>query len=154
MLMRVILGTLRVVQIRMVFERSSQVRSFDCDMSSWPSKRAQNNGPISQNREYRQNGIHYFGHFGGPGWLPLNDFQKFRDWGRRAVFRVRGVVKGGRGYLNLQNCQNNGLYSAYTLYFGILGRSFGLFWRSRYICRNTCQHHFEVCLKYLILELY
>ena len=30
------------------------------------SKRAQNNGPISQNREYRQYRVH-LGHFGGPG---------------------------------------------------------------------------------------
>ena len=36
-------------------------------------------------------------------------------------------------YLDLQNGQNNGPYTAYTLYFGILGHYFGLFWRSRYI---------------------
>ena len=35
--------------------------------STWTSKRAQNNGPISQNRECRQYRAHYFGHFGGPG---------------------------------------------------------------------------------------
>ena len=35
-------------------------------------------------------------------------------------------------YLNLQNGQNNGPHTAYTLYFGILSKYFGLFWRSRY----------------------
>ena len=30
---------------------------------------------------------------------------------------------------DLQNGQNNGPYTAYTLYFGILGHHFGLFWR-------------------------
>ena len=30
------------------------------------SKRAQNSGAISQNRDYRQYGVHYLGHFGGP----------------------------------------------------------------------------------------
>ena len=34
-------------------------------------------------------------------------------------------------YLDLQNGQNNGPYAACTLYFGILGRYFGLFWRFR-----------------------
>ena len=37
--------------------------------STWNSKRAQNNGPISQNRDCRQYRVHYFGHFGGPGRL-------------------------------------------------------------------------------------
>ena len=31
------------------------------------TKGAQNNGPISQNRESSQYTAHYFGHFGGPG---------------------------------------------------------------------------------------
>ena len=39
--------------------------------SPWTSKRAQNNGPISKNREYKQYRVHYFGHFGGPGPYPL-----------------------------------------------------------------------------------
>ena len=34
---------------------------------TWTSKRAQHNGPISQNKGYGHNGVHYFGHFGGPG---------------------------------------------------------------------------------------
>ena len=33
----------------------------------WTCKRAQTNGPISHNREYRQYRVHYFGHVGGPG---------------------------------------------------------------------------------------
>ena len=37
-------------------------------------------------------------------------------------------------YLDLQNCQNNGPYTAYSLYFGILGHHYGLFWRCRYWC--------------------
>ena len=36
-------------------------------VDSWTSKRAQNNGPISQNGDYRQYRVHYIGHFGGPG---------------------------------------------------------------------------------------
>ena len=35
--------------------------------ATWTSKSAQNNGPISQNREYRQYRVYYFGHSGGPG---------------------------------------------------------------------------------------
>ena len=35
--------------------------------STWTSKRAQNNGPISQNGEYRQYRVHYLGYNGGPG---------------------------------------------------------------------------------------
>ena len=35
-------------------------------------------------------------------------------------------------YLDLQNGQNNGPYTAYTLCFGILGINLGSFWRSRY----------------------
>ena len=35
--------------------------------TTWTSKRAQKNGPISQNREHRQYRVHYFGHFAGPG---------------------------------------------------------------------------------------
>ena len=38
-----------------------------CYATTWTSKRAQNSGPISQNREYTQYRVHYFGHFGGPG---------------------------------------------------------------------------------------
>ena len=34
-------------------------------------------------------------------------------------------------YLDLQNGQNNGPSTAYSLYFGILGHCFWLFWRSR-----------------------
>ena len=34
-------------------------------------------------------------------------------------------------YLDLQNGQNNGPCTAYTLCFGILGHYFGLVWRSR-----------------------
>ena len=34
---------------------------------TWTSNRAHNNGPICQNREYRQHRVHYFAHFGGPG---------------------------------------------------------------------------------------
>ena len=30
-------------------------------------QKAQNNGPILQNREYRKYRVHYFGHSGGPG---------------------------------------------------------------------------------------
>ena len=36
-------------------------------LSPGPPKSAQDNGPISQDREYRQYRVHYFGHFGGPG---------------------------------------------------------------------------------------
>ena len=36
-------------------------------LSTWTSKKAQNNGPIFQNREYRKYRVHYLGHFGGPG---------------------------------------------------------------------------------------
>ena len=36
-------------------------------------------------------------------------------------------------HLDLQNCQNNGPYTDYTLCFEILGHYFGLFWRSRQI---------------------
>ena len=32
--------------------------------STWTSKRAQNHGPISQNREYRQYRVQYLGHLG------------------------------------------------------------------------------------------
>ena len=35
--------------------------------TTWTSKRTQNNGPISQNREYSQYRVHYLGPFGGPG---------------------------------------------------------------------------------------
>ena len=38
---------------------------------TWTSKRAQNNGPISPNRDYRQYRVRYFGHFGGPGTSQL-----------------------------------------------------------------------------------
>ena len=47
-------------------------------MSTWISKRAQNNGPISEDRDHRQYRVHYFGHIGGPGTVidpsqqPLN----------------------------------------------------------------------------------
>ena len=34
-------------------------------------------GPISPNREYRQYGVHYFGHFGGPG---ISVAPCFRGW--------------------------------------------------------------------------
>ena len=34
---------------------------------TWPSISAQNNGPISPNREYKQYGVLCFGDFGGPG---------------------------------------------------------------------------------------
>ena len=34
-------------------------------------------------------------------------------------------------YLDLQNGENHGPYTAYTLYFGMLDHYFGLFWRSR-----------------------
>ena len=43
---------------------------------TWTSKRAQNNGPISRNREYGQYRVHHIGHFGGPGkhlWAPGRD---------------------------------------------------------------------------------
>ena len=43
-----------------------------------------------------------------------------------------GLVQSEAMYLNLQNGQNNGPYTVFTLYVGILGHSFGLFWRSRY----------------------
>ena len=32
-----------------------------------PPKELKMMGPISQNREHRQYGVHYVGHFGGPG---------------------------------------------------------------------------------------
>ena len=49
-----------------------------------------------------------------------------------------GVSRLRCGYLDLQNGQHNGPYTAYTLYLGILGHYFGLFWRSRYVCLLTC----------------
>ena len=59
----------------MSFGVSTRNHSYDPERSciwvlwalSWTSKRSQNNGPISQNREYRRYGVHYFYHFGGPG---------------------------------------------------------------------------------------
>ena len=44
---------------------------------TWTSKRAQNNGPISQKREYRQYRVHYFGNFGGPGTALRDGFLSF-----------------------------------------------------------------------------
>ena len=43
---------------------SSYINNF---YDTWTSKRASNNGPISQNRDYRQYRVRHFGHFGGPG---------------------------------------------------------------------------------------
>ena len=50
-------------------------------LGTWTSKRAQNNGPISQHREYRQYRVHYFGHFGGPGTLIGAPATKLRSQG-------------------------------------------------------------------------
>ena len=40
---------------------------------AWTSKRAQNNGLISQNRDYIHYRVHYFRHFGDPGgWVSID----------------------------------------------------------------------------------
>ena len=114
---------------------------------TWTSKRAPNNGPISQNREYRQYRVHYFGHFGGPRSCTRSAtcdavLPPFPRPGRTAhkdqprslcptlknsaadmqAFKQRhvGIVCS---FLDHQNGQNNGPYTAYTLCFGILGHS-------------------------------
>ena len=40
-------------------------------------------------------------------------------------------------HLDLQTGQNNGPFTACTLYFGILGHYFGLFWRSRHTLNHV-----------------
>ena len=47
-------------------------------------KSIQNNGPISQDEEYSQYNVHYFGHFGGPpgSYTPKHPRQK---WGRLPI---------------------------------------------------------------------
>ena len=59
--------------------------------------------------------------------LPLEVDQYLRAWAESGV-----VDDTQLQCLDLQNGQNKGPYTAYTLYFGILVRFFfGLFWRSR-----------------------
>ena len=65
---------------------------------------------------------------------PVDMLRYWGTTGRGALGLLDSEVLGGGDSatnLDLQNGQNNGPFTAYTLYFGILGHYFGLFWRSR-----------------------
>ena len=62
--------------------------------STWTSKSAQNNGPISQNREYRQYRVHSFGHF----WISRQMVQAARHLKLEAT--GSSSLRGGDGIGN------------------------------------------------------
>ena len=86
---------------------------------TWTSKRAQNDGPISQNREYRQYRVHHFGHFGGPGSC----------LGLLYCFYARGAAE-----MPLAAYSNWGYRCCYCIHFYFCKHFY------RYYCR--CYHHF------------
>ena len=59
----------------------------------------------------------------------------------------------GNNYLDLQNGQNNGPYTAYTLHSGIMGHYPGLFWRSRDLKRRPQTRTTDTTLWRLTLDL-
>ena len=76
----------------------------------------------------------------GPHEVPLT-FEKKRDTVARATemplepcpVHLQSCRSVSSTYLDLQNAQNNGPYTAYTLYFGILSHYLGHLGRSRYL---------------------
>ena len=65
-------------------------------MGTWISKRAQSNGPISQNSECRRYRVHYFGHFGGPGtsWFSVDMIRYRFEPRQEGLPRGTGTLMG------------------------------------------------------------